>query len=149
MAGRLAFLDKFTTGHEYGDAMVLDLLKRKLDPFGESSKFKGVAIVFENYDAAGRYVEKRKGEVIDATTTLMDGTNIDGVDGMKAYILEQQPDKYAAALIEYLFAYALGRDVSFADEAELAAILEQVQSGDYRMRAVIRAIASSPSFTRN
>jgi hypothetical protein len=111
-----------------------------IDPYG---------IVFENYDAAGRYVEKRKGEVIDATTTLMDGTNIDGVDGMKAYILEQQPDKYAAALIEYLFAYALGRDVSFADEAELAAILEQVQSGDYRMRAVIRAIVSSPSFTRN
>jgi hypothetical protein len=111
---------------------------QRLDPFG---------LALEEYGAVGLLETRRRGRPVDASTVLPDGTPIDGVDALKRYILERRGDDFAAALIEHLFAYALGRDTSFADEAELAGILEQVRIGGYRMRTLIRAIVSSPSFT--
>ena len=73
---------------------------------------------------------------------------VDGVDDLKTYILEQQPDAFARALIEHLFAYALGRDVHFADDEEIDRMLGQVRLAGYRMRSVIRSIVVSPSFTQ-
>jgi hypothetical protein len=60
--------------------------------------------------------------------------------------LEEVPDSFASSLIEHLFAYALGRDVGYADEEELQNILKAVRSKGDRMRAVIHEIVSSPSF---
>ena len=110
-----------------------------IDPYG---------IVFERYDATGLFQLERAGEPIDATSTLPDGTVVDGVDGIKAYIRETAPDAFAASLIEHLFAYALGRDVHHGDDEELAAILEHVRTNGYRMRSVIEGIVTSPSFTQ-
>ena len=81
---------------------------------------------------------------VDVTSTLPDGTEIDGVDELKAWLLGEKKDAFAASLIKHLFAYALGRDVHFADDQELADILAVVQAGGYRMRSVIRAIATRP-----
>ncbi|MEM7310722.1 MAG: DUF1592 domain-containing protein [Planctomycetota bacterium] len=112
---------------------------RGIDPYG---------VVFERYDAAGLWHEERDGEPIDALSTLPDGAEVDGVSGLKAYILEQQPDAFTGALIEHLYAFALGRDVHFADEEELSRILLRVKSDDYRMRSVIKGIVSSSSFSQ-
>ncbi len=79
-------------------------------------------------------------------TRLPDGVDVDGVDGLKAYVLGPRVDDFAGALTEYLFSWALGRDTSFADAAELNAIREEAKSQGYRMRALIRAIVTGPSF---
>lgn len=110
-----------------------------IDPYG---------VVFEQYDAVGQYQVKRKDQLIDANSILPDGTEVDGIAGIKSYLLEKQQDKVAAALVEHLFAYALGRDIHFSDEAELNAILDQVRLEDYRIRAVIHEIVASPSFQK-
>lgn len=109
-----------------------------IDPFG---------IAFEKLSAVGRYEPKRKGLTVDATTVLPDGTAIDGVRQLQEYLLGERRDDFARALIEHLFAYALGRNVHFADESEIDALLWQVKLSGYRMRAVIRSIVTSPSFT--
>jgi mono/diheme cytochrome c family protein len=110
------------------------------------ASFDPYGIALESYSAVGLLESKRKGREIDASTVLPDGTLIDGPEGLRAYILEEVPDSFASSLIEHLFAYALGRDVGYADEEELQNILKAVRSKGDRMRAVIHEIVSSPSF---
>lgn len=110
---------------------------RKIDPFG---------VVFENYDAVGRYQLTAKGKPIDSKSKLPDGTEVEGVQGIKDYILELKKEDFTRSLVENLFAYAVGRDVSFADEEEINKIVEKVIESDYRFQTVIEQIVLSPSF---
>jgi hypothetical protein len=112
---------------------------RSIDPYG---------VAFERYSAVGLYEEGRRGMPIDASSTLPDGTDVDGVDALKAWLRGARHDTVARALIEHLFGYALGRDVGFGDEAELSDILAAVRADGYRMRSVVRHIVTSSSFVR-
>ena len=113
---------------------------RKLDPYG---------VVFENYNAVGMFQTEAKGKPIDASVQLPDGTQIDGVDGIKDYILKTKRDEFTRSLVKHLFAYALGRDISFMDEEEIDRIVEKVRADDYRFQSVIEHIVTSDSFTGN
>jgi len=108
-----------------------------IDPYG---------FVFERMSAVGRLQPERKGRAVDATSTLPDGTPVDGLVGMQRYLVEHRRDQLARAFATHLFAYALGRDVHFADDDELDRIVEHVRIAGYRTRSVVRAIVSSPSF---
>ena len=110
---------------------------RKIDPFG---------VVFENYDAVGRFQLTAKEKPIDAKSTLPDGTEIEGIEGIKDYILELKKDNFTKSLVKNLFAYALGRDVNFADEKEINNIVKEVKDDDYRFRTIIEQIVLSHSF---
>jgi hypothetical protein len=111
-----------------------------IDPYG---------IVFEGYDGVGLRVQERNGKPVDARTTLPDGTEIEGVDELKAWLLESASESFAASLVEHLFAYALGRDLDYTDEPELERILGEVESSGFRMRSVIESIVHSPSFAES
>ena len=110
---------------------------RKIDPFG---------VVFENYDAVGRFQQLAKDKPIDVKSELPDGTEIEGIQGIKEYILKLKKDEFTKSLVKNLFAYALGRDIGFADEKEINNIVEEVIDDNYRFRTVIKEIVSSPSF---
>ncbi|MDU0353657.1 DUF1592 domain-containing protein [Paraglaciecola aquimarina] len=111
----------------------------KIDPYG---------VVFEHFDAVGRYRADYKGLPIDATSILPDGTAIDGMREIKQYLLKEESDKVALSVIKHLFSYALGREVSYRDDAELEDILQQVKANDYRMQSLLLAIINSPSFNQ-
>ena len=110
----------------------------KIDPYG---------IVFEAFDATGRFHSKRKSKPIDVTSTLPDGTTIDGVAEMKAYILKRKHREFATAFVEHLFAYAIGRDVTFADEAEIAGIVDRAEKRGNGLRTIVEEIVLCPSFS--
>ena len=110
---------------------------QKIDPFG---------VVFENYDAVGRFKSTVKDKPIDSKSKLPDGTEIEGMEGIKEYILDLKKDSFTKSLVKNLFAYATGRDVGFADEEEINNIVEEVIDDDYRFRTVIEQIVLSPSF---
>ena len=110
---------------------------RKIDPFG---------VVFENYDAVGRFRLTAKDKPIDVKSILPDGTEVVGIQGIKEYILALKKENFTKSLVENLFAYALGRDIGFADEEEINNIVEEVIDDDYRFKTVIEQIVLSPSF---
>lgn len=112
----------------------------KIDPYG---------VVFENYDAVGRFHEKFKGSLIDSKSILPDGTEVEGIKGIKEYILTKKKDAFTKSLVEHLFAYALGRDVSFSDEKELNTIVEKVKAKDFKFQSVIEEIILSESFSKH
>ena len=111
---------------------------KKIDPYG---------IVFQNFDAVGRYQSKFKGRPIDAVSTLPDGTKIDGIAQMKRYILEERHQQFGRSLVEHLLAYGLGRDIKFADQAEVDDIVQKIEAGEGGFRSVFREIVLSPSFS--
>jgi len=66
---------------------------QKIDPYG---------VVFQNYDAVGRYQTKIDGKTIDAKSVLPDGTSVDGIEEIKQYILDRKQDEFLTALVEHL-----------------------------------------------
>ena len=110
---------------------------KKIDPYG---------IVFENYNASGRYQKMAMQKPIDASVVLPDKTEVVGIEGIKHYLLDKKMDDFTTSLVKHLFSYALGRDVSYADEEEISEIVENVKDDDYRFQSVIKYIALSDSF---
>lgn len=111
----------------------------KIDPYG---------VAFENYDAVGRFKMNYKGNPIDSKSKLPDGIEVEGVKGIKKYLLTKKKDEVTKSVVEHLFAYALGRDVSFSDEKELNSIVEKVKADNYRFKTVLEEIIKSNSFSK-
>ena len=111
----------------------------KIDPYG---------IAFENYDAVGRFQNAYKGTPIDSKSKLPDGTQVEGIKGIKEYLLTKKKDEFTKSLVEHLFAYALGRDVSFSDDKELNTIVEKVKASGYKFKTVFEEIIKSDSFLK-
>ncbi|MEQ8555728.1 MAG: DUF1592 domain-containing protein [Cyclobacteriaceae bacterium] len=110
---------------------------KKIDPYG---------IVFENYNAAGLYQTMSIQKPIDSKVVLPDKTEVVGIEGIKHYLLEKKCDDFTTSLVKHLMAYALGRDISYADEEEINEIVDRVRSDDYKFQSVIKYIALSDSF---
>lgn len=112
----------------------------KIDPYG---------VAFENYDAVGRYIKEAKGRPIDSRSKLPDGVEVDGIQGIKEYILSLKRDDFTRSVVEHLYAYALGRDVNFADDKEIDRIVEEVKKNDYKFQSVLEQIILSKSFSKH
>ena len=110
---------------------------KKIDPYG---------VIFENYDATGRYQLTMKGKPIDSKSVLPDGNEVDGIQDMKDYILKFKTEDFTKSIVKNLFSYANGRDVGFADEKEIKYIVERVKRDNYSFKTVIQEIIYSPSF---
>ena len=110
---------------------------KKIDPFG---------VIFENYDATGRYQLTMKGKPIDSKSILPDGNEVDGIQDMKDYILKFKTEDFTKSIVKNLFSYATGRDVGFADEKEIKYIVDKVIRDNYSFKTVIQEIVYSPSF---
>jgi len=96
----------------------------------------------------GRFQQTAKNKPIDAFSELPDGTKIEGIKGIKKYILDLKKDNFTKSLVENMFAYAIGRDIGFADEEEINNIVKEVIDDDYRFRTVVEQIVLSPSFSK-
>ena len=110
---------------------------KKIDPYG---------VIFENYDATGRYQLTMKGKPIDSKSVLPDGNEVDGIQDMKDYILKFKTEDFTKSIVKNLFSYANGRDVGFADEKEIKYIVDKVARNNYSFKTVIQEIIYSPSF---
>lgn len=111
---------------------------QKLDPYG---------LVFEDFNGAG-LPNRNAGRNPDTKVTLPNQITIDGVDAMKSYIVDSQRDAFTRSLIEHLMAYALGRDMSFADDEAIDEIVAYVAEQDYKFQAVVEGVVTSPLFTQ-
>lgn len=110
----------------------------RIDPFG---------FALETYDAIGRFrTQDAAGHPIDALTKLMDGTPIDGPDGLRSYLLNDRRDTFERQFCRKLLGYALGRAVQLSDEPLLDEIQTTLAANGHRVHVAIEAIVSSPQF---
>ncbi len=109
----------------------------KIDPWG---------IAFENYDAIGRWRDEVKGKPIDASSELFNKQTLDGMGGLKHFLLDSRQDQFVAALVSKVTSYALGRPLKFADRADLEGITAQVRSQGDGLATLLTAVATSELF---
>lgn len=109
----------------------------KIDPWG---------IAFENFDALGRWREEVKNRPVDASSRLFNGREIDGIRGLKRYLLEDRQDQFVSALVHKMMTFALGRPLAFADRSSLEDIIGSIRQNGDGLATVVREIVTSPMF---
>ncbi len=112
----------------------------RIDPFG---------FALENFDAIGRTRSREANSPpIDTRTKLLDGTEIDGIDGLRSYLLTTRRDDFVRQFCRKLLGYALGRAVELSDEPLLDEIQKRLKQDHHRVSIVIEAIVQSSQFTK-
>ena len=108
-----------------------------IDPLG---------FALENFDVIGgwRTIDEA-GKPVDASGTTMSGTNVDGLSGLRALLLERR-DQFPRTVTEKLLAYALGRMVQYYDRPAIRRIVRDAEAQDYRWSSLILGIVKSPAF---
>jgi hypothetical protein len=124
------------------------LAQHRRDPVCSSchSVIDPPGFALENFDAIGgwRTVDEA-GRPVDAAGTLVNGAAIEGLAGLRAYLLER-PDRFPHTMAEKLLAYALGRRLDYYDRPAVRRIVRDAAATDYRWSSIVLGIVKSPSF---
>lgn len=118
----------------------------KIDPLG---------FALENFNAAGEWRDQegfgykgrvqRDDPVINASSRMPDGTEINGVEGLQSAMLTQE-DLFLRSLASKLLTYALGREPGLADQPLIQHSVQKMKSEGYTIRSLIHQIVASESF---
>ncbi|QEH34428.1 hypothetical protein OJF2_29670 [Aquisphaera giovannonii] len=110
----------------------------KMDPYGFS---------LEAYDAIGRRREKdAAGLPIDARARLADGTEFDGLDGLRNLLLGSRRPDVERQFVKKLLGYALGRGLMLTDEPLLDDIRRRLDAEGGKISTAVDAIVRSRAF---
>ncbi|MDA1049670.1 MAG: DUF1592 domain-containing protein [Planctomycetota bacterium] len=107
----------------------------KIDPYG---------FALEQFDAIGRL----RPAAVDTTTTLAEGQVIDGIDGLRNYLLNERRDDVVRHFCRKLLGYSLGREVQLSDKPLLDRMMSDLEKNDYRFRVAIESIVFSDQFRK-
>jgi hypothetical protein len=109
----------------------------KIDPWG---------IAFENYDAIGRWRNQIKGKPVDAASVLFNKQKLNGMDGLKRFLLKTRQDQFVRAMVHKMTTYALGRPLTFADHSDIDKITANVRRQGDGLATMIKLVATSELF---
>jgi len=109
-----------------------------IDPYG---------LALENFNATGawRTFDYVANEEIDSTSSLSNGTRIDGVNDLRRLLLKR-PERFVTALTEKLMMYGLGRKIEYYDMPQVRAIVQAARRDDYRFSSIVLGIVNSDDF---
>ncbi|MEP6960556.1 MAG: DUF1592 domain-containing protein [Acidobacteriota bacterium] len=108
----------------------------RMDPIG---------FAFENFDATGAWRDHDGGQTIDVQSKMLDGTEVNGIDGVKKLILKD-PERFAGALSEKLLMYAIGRNVQYYDTPAVREIVRGAKASNYTFEALVEGVVQSAPF---
>jgi hypothetical protein len=102
----------------------------RMDPLG---------FALENFDAIGAWHKT------DATAVLPDGTQFDGVAGLREFLLSHRED-FVTTFTTKLMTYALGRAVEYYDYPAIRKVVREGAATNYRWSSIILGIVNSTPF---
>ena len=113
---------------------------QRIDPFG---------FALESFDAIGRRRDNDlAGRAIDTKTKLPDGSEIEGLGGLRDYLLENRRDTFLRQFCRKLLGYTIGRETQLSDEPLLAEMMAQLAEKNYQFSAAIDTIVLSDQFRK-
>ncbi len=111
---------------------------RRIDPFG---------FALEGYDAIGRLrTIDTAGLPIDTATTLPNGETLEGIDGLRNYLITTRREDFLRQFCRKLIGYALGRSVQLSDKPLIETMLAELEANEYRVTAALKLLVRSPQF---
>jgi hypothetical protein len=108
----------------------------RIDPIG---------FALENFDELGRWRDSDAGGEIDSVATLADGTKLDGLAGLKAYLMENK-EQFVRHLTEKMLGYALARGLAPHDQCTVEKIALHLEANEYRAQELVLGIVMSEPF---
>ena len=109
----------------------------KIDPWG---------IAFENFDALGGWRNEVDGKPVDAASELSNRQMLDGIEGVKRYLLAERQDQFVRAMVHKMTTYALGRPLTFADRSSVEQIAADLRKQGDGLATLVELIAMSELF---
>lgn len=111
---------------------------RRIDPYGYA---------LEAFDGIGRFRDKDLGgRPIDTHSKVLDGTELDGLDGLRHYLLNNRRKTFLRQFCRKLLGYSLGREVMLSDSPLINDMRDQLQKHDYHITAALETIVRSKQF---
>ncbi len=92
-----------------------------------------------------RTVDREAHEPIDAGSTLVTGTPVNGPVALRNALLAR-PDQFPQAVTEKLMMYAIGRKLAYHDMTQVRAIVRDAASRDYRFAEIVHGVVRSDAF---
>ncbi len=110
----------------------------RIDPLG---------FALEGYDTIGRRrpADSARPQT-DVQAKLRDGTELDGIDGLRNYLVTTRRDTVVRQFSRKLLGFALGRSVQLSDEPLLDEIGKGLAEHDYKFSAAVETIVLSKQF---
>lgn len=105
----------------------------RIDPYG---------FALEQYDAIGRL----RPEVVDTQTRVLTGQAIEGLDGLRRYLVTERRADVVRQFCKKLLGYALGRAVQLSDQPLLETIGQQLVEEDYSFHRLVERVVLSDQF---
>jgi hypothetical protein len=124
------------------------LAEHRKDPSCNSchSMIDPLGFALENFDVIGawRSVDE-SGNPVDATGTTVSGATLDGLPGLRRFLLEQ-PDQFPRTVTEKLLSYALGRPLEYTDRPVVRQVVRDAAQHEYQWSSIVLGIVKSPPF---
>jgi mono/diheme cytochrome c family protein len=112
---------------------------------GCHAKMDPIGFALENFDALGRYRGEENGRPLAVTSTLPDGTVVDGVDGVRQLVL-RDPALFVEALTGKLLMYALTRNIQHYDQPTIRVIARESARQNYSFASLVLGVVNSVPF---
>ncbi len=110
------------------------------------SQIDPLGFVLENYDAVGRWrTAYTSGLEIDSSGQLFGKLKFQNIVEFKNALL-QHPEFFMRAFSEHMLSYAVGRELTLADEPTVNTILQRTLKAHGQFTTVIREIVQSRAF---
>ena len=83
---------------------------------------------------------------MDTATTLPGGGKIEGLHGLRNYLLEDRREDILRQFCRKLLGYSLGRETRLSDEPLLDTMIASLARNGYRFSLAVEMIVRSPQF---
>lgn len=123
--------------------------KHSTDPrcAGCHARIDAFGCALEGFDAIGRWRDRDLGDrPINTKAKVMDGSEFDGLDGLREYLLTKRRQVFVRQFCRKLLGYSLGRAVQLSDGPLLTEMGARLQAKDYHVSAALEAIVTSRQF---
>ena len=107
----------------------------RIDPYG---------FALEQFDAIGRIRKNQR----DTSVTLFDGTRVNGIKGLRDYLVTERLDDFLEQFCRKFLGYALGREVQLSDMLLIQEMKNQLRDNEYRFNVVVDLVISSDQFRK-
>jgi hypothetical protein len=109
-----------------------------IDPYG---------LALENFTVTGQWrtIDREAHEPIDAGSTLVTGTAVNGPVALRNALLARA-DQFPQAVTEKLMMYAIGRKLAYHDMTQVRAIVHDAAKHDYRFAELVHGVVRSDAF---
>jgi len=133
-----------------GDLTLREVLAKHRDHKscgGCHERFDSIGLAFESYGPVG---EQRSvdlgGRAVSTFATFPGGHEAEGIDGLRAYLLEHRQQEFVDNLCRKMLSYALGRTLQLSDNPLISEMQEKLKANDHRFSSLIVSIVTSPQF---